>query len=720
MLPREQKPPERTQSRLSIPPLTHTLVPPVQQPRTPTPVWPWLYSTVLGNGHLLVCVDEAGSIAQLFYPYIDAGPHIRTFLIGIQLLEVAQPGIPEPHTGDTPQQIQEASAETMTGKGEDVVSWLASDGWIHHLQHIDSAAVLQCTSVNTTAGVRVEQTMAVHPGRDLFLNDIKVTNLRSSSIVCKLVLYAGFDIDYRRSGTTCYFNIETSMLTFFSSDRYISITCDAPIDGFGCDKSSLAELDYVFQDASAGLFNSREYAVGQVSGATSYNFGRIDPGSSAVRRMHMCFGRSLDEVEALSSSVAQVKPAIEDTTLWWRQQYAHAQLMTGSTVVRNVYDRSLITLRLLTDSGTGGIIAAAECDPDFRSSGGYGLCWPRDGAFIGYALDSIGQYDHARAFYDWALRVQSESGVWYQRYYVNGQLAPTWGLVQFDETGAVVWAMSRHIRLTRDISYGQKAFSQLIRACEYMQGALDHETGLAPLTKDVWEERDGISTYSCACSWAGFHELAELALMLGESKEAERWASVAAELKAAIETHLWDASHGRFLRGLKTRILPQDIERLRSEPDFSDSNILETEVVGKPRYFRRKDAAIDVSVLGLSIPFGVFSPGDTRMVATAEAVAVHLTSPVGGIRRYQNDPYRGGNPWVICTLWLALQDLAAGQYNRALDLYHWVLEHRTSLDLLPEQVDRATGKPCWVIPLGWSHAMFILASKSLVDKGLLP
>jgi glucoamylase len=389
-----------------------------------------------------------------------------------------------------------------------------------------------------------------------------------------------------------------------------------------------------------------------------------------------------------------------------------------STVARRVYDRSLITLSLLTDSGTGGIIAAPECDPDFRSCGGYGPCWPRDGAFIAHALDNAGQYDHARMFYDWALRVQSESGVWYQRYYVNGQLAPTWGLVQFDETGAVVWAICRHIQFTGEVSYGQKAFPQLVRACEYMQKKLDAETGLAPITKDLWEERDGISTYACASTWAGFQQLSELALKLGEVAEAERWAAAAARLKSAIETHLWDASNGRFLRGMMMKIYAQDIERLRAEPGFSETNILETEFAGKPRYFRRKDATVDASILGLSVPFGVFSPDDPRILASAEAVSTHLTSAVGGIRRYEDDHYRGGNPWVICTLWLALQDLAAGQKERALDLYNWVVEHRTALDLLPEQVDLKTGKPCWVVPLGWSHAMFILATQELSNQGI--
>jgi glucoamylase len=568
--------------------------------------------------------------------------------------------------------------------------------------------------------VQIEQSMAVHPNHDVFMSDIKVTNLRSTAIVCNLIIYSGFDINYQKSGCTCFFDIESSMLTFFSFDRYISMTCDAPVNGFACDKTGIGKLDPVFQDAGAGIFNSREYAVGQVSGAFSHDFGQIQAGETASHRMNMCFARSLEELSKLSSSVDETRPSIEEAIAWWRAQYGDSQLGSGSQVVRNVYDCSLITLRLLTDSGTGGIIAAPECDPDFRSSGGYGLCWPRDGAFIGYTLDSIGQHDHARSFYDWALRVQSEAGVWYQRYYVNGQLAPTWGLVQFDETGAIVWSICRHIRFTGDTAYGHKVFPQLVRACDYMQAKLDPETGLAPLTKDIWEERDGISTYACASTWAGFQELSKLAFRLGKVTEAERWASAATGLKVAIETQLWDASHERFLRGLKTRIHSYEIERLYSKLGFSESDILEIEFAGRPRFFQYRDATVDASILGLSIPFGVFAPDDPRMLATAEAVAKHLASPVGGIRRYQDDAYRGGNPWVICTLWLALQDLASGQKERASKLYNWVLEHRTHLDLLPEQVDRTTGEPCWVVPLGWSHAMFILISHALAEQGLLP
>jgi glucoamylase len=81
--------------------------------------------------------------------------------------------------------------------------------------------------------------------------------------------------------------------------------------------------------------------------------------------------------------------------------------------------------------------------------------------------------------------------------------------------------------------------------------------------------------------------------------------------------------------------------------------------------------------------------------------------------RYSGDHYRGGNPWIICTLWLAQYYIQLGDRKRAVQLLDWAVDHRTRLDLLPEQIDRDTGEPAWVVPLAWSHAMYILTLAGL-------
>lgn len=45
----------------------------------------------------------------------------------------------------------------------------------------------------------------------------------------------------------------------------------------------------------------------------------------------------------------------------------------------------------------------------------------------------------------------------------------------------------------------------------------------------------------------------------------------------------------------------------------------------------------------------------------------------------------------------------------------WALAGATSTGLLPEQVDKSTGKPAWAIPLGWSGSL-MLDNVLLLDK----
>jgi glucoamylase len=78
--------------------------------------------------------------------------------------------------------------------------------------------------------------------------------------------------------------------------------------------------------------------------------------------------------------------------------------------------------------------------------------------------------------------------------------------------------------------------------------------------------------------------------------------------------------------------------------------------------------------------------------------------------RYEGDTYAGGNPWVLAALWLGLYRRQLGDaagHRRAVEYARRVA---TPLGLLPEQVTDE-GQPAWVVPLAWSHAMLVLASR---------
>jgi GH15 family glucan-1,4-alpha-glucosidase len=211
---------------------------------------------------------------------------------------------------------------------------------------------------------------------------------------------------------------------------------------------------------------------------------------------------------------------------------------------------------------------------------------------------------------------------------------------------------------------------------------------------DLWEERMGIHAYSLAAVMSAFRSGASLADELGERALGERYSSRAAELE----------------RCLRERFVP------------AEGPIRRSFVAGSHDYSRGGgywDEATDVSMLGLILPFGVLSVKDAAAQRIIHDVRGKLWSrPVGGIIRYEGDVYRGGNPWVLTTLWLPATELMAGNLAEARECLGWVLAKTTPLGMMPEQVHRESGRPCWVIPLGWSHAMFLLFVRQVLDSGV--
>jgi glucoamylase len=124
----------------------------------------------------------------------------------------------------------------------------------------------------------------------------------------------------------------------------------------------------------------------------------------------------------------------------------------------------------------------------------------------------------------------------------------------------------------------------------------------------------------------------------------------------------------------------------------------------------REDARVDSSLLGLAWPFRAVDPMSPRMRATVASIERELRVDDGGILRHEGDDYAGGHPWLISTIWLGLAQRQAGDATAHRRAIQYVLARRTPLDLLPEQVTES-GEPAWVVPLGWSHAMLILAAR---------
>jgi len=341
-------------------------------------------------------------------------------------------------------------------------------------------------------------------------------------------------------------------------------------------------------------------------------------------------------------------------------------------------------------------------DPWFQRSGGYGFVWARDLAFIVLAQLVSGRHELAEGALRWLVRAQGADGLWLQRNWTDGSLAPSWG-TQLDETGAVLVAFEQAWESLADDGLDRHLWPAMARGADALVGTLDPASGLPAPSMDLWEERVGVHAFTAATTCAGLRAAAEMASR-HDPDRAEGWRQAAERVRAGIDTYLWSEDRGHYLRSI-------DVARNDADGAPTPGSYTLLSHPGTPvPSVDPVDEVVDVSLLGLCYPFGVLAADDPRMAATIDAVRQRLRTTDDGLLRYEGDPYIGGNPWVLARLWLGLTLRAPGAAVPA-DGVEYALHAATSTSLLPEQIDERTGRPVWVVPLTWSHAMFVLACR---------
>jgi oligosaccharide amylase len=404
----------------------------------------------------------------------------------------------------------------------------------------------------------------------------------------------------------------------------------------------------------------------------------------------------------------------ETEDFWLDYLKSGKEIITGNRELDELYRRSLLTFKLMSDEQTGGLLAAPEMDEEFTKCGRYAYCWGRDAAFITSALDRAGYPKLVEKFYQWAVDAQANDGSWYQRYHLDGNLAPSWGL-QIDEPGTLLWGMLQHYNLVKDKSFLEWAWAAIQKGADFLIEFVDKENRLPRPTYDLWEERIGQHTYSCAAVYAGLKAAVEVDGILDKDYvNRSEWERKAADMRNAIENVLWDPVQNRFYRAVNSTVQGWGFEGHGGKK----------EIVLNPKGYKKwvsaLDIMVDISLLGVSVPFEVMDPQHPKVESTAKAIEYHLTSPeIGGLKRYETDAYMGGNPWILTTLWMALYHIRVENYEKAKEYLEWAAAHKTYLGFLPEQVDKYTGEAAWVVPLTWSHAMFVLVYLELAERGKL-
>ena len=495
-------------------------------------------------------------------------------------------------------------------------------------------------------------------------------------------------------------------------------------------KISKHQINGSYETIKTGDIHDKDYIGMSKDSSICYDLGIIRPNEKKVLEICMLVdeNRNVSEMEDEIDRITKIDLNKEytQTKSYWRKYVKNHNGLnlkepqnSYEERIFEIYKRSILLFPLLTNSETGGIIASPEIDEDFTKCGRYAYCWPRDAVFITKAMDIVKMEKETEKFYKvFCKKTQSKNGMWEQRFFTDGKLAPCWGY-QVDETASVVYGVYEHYKVTKSEKFLKDNLRMCERAIDFLKKYVKDWIGIEGIDEtkrdvvkdeieedtmkrtgkvhryhvsyDLWEMCEGIHLYSLTSIYAAFDAILGIYRALGKNVS--------------------EFENNR-LKEEKIQRNEREIEKIqRGIKNYINENLYDEQ---KKSYVRNpEDKKMDISILGAVYPFNVFKPKESKMKNTVESINLHLRTYTGGYQRFEKDHYMNGNPWPIANLWMTLYYLESGEKKKAKETFDFVVKTCGKHYFLGEQVDNATLKPNWVIGLGWSHAMFMIVLEKL-------
>jgi GH15 family glucan-1,4-alpha-glucosidase len=648
-------------------------------------------SLVIGNGNVLVGFDANYSVRDLYFPRV----------------------------GDANQTMGNICRTGLFIDGK--FAWLDAPGWERNLGYAEDSLVSDVTLKHAGLGVTVKFGDYVDLARNWFIRDVAVQSATGFS-TGRIFFHYDWYIEGSDIGNTVAFDPRHRGIIAYKGNRYFMIGGQCGPE-FGIStwangkKGNGAAGTWV--DAEDGTLGRNPIEQGSVDCTVGFDFGPGKPGESRTLIHWVCMGTRLSEVTTYGQDLILSRGpdtyhgrTVTYWQVWSEKDHRHIDEELGAEVTQ-LYRRSILTARTHADNH-GAIIASTDFDITKFARDTYAYAWPRDGALVANALDRAGHEDITRQFFQFCQQALVEEGFFLHKYTPYGLPGSSWlpwidgqGKrtlpIQEDETGLVLWALWQHYRIHRNLDFVVGLYTTLVvPAAEWMVSYVDQRNGLLMPSWDLWEERWGVHAFTVGAAWGGLDAARNFADLFGDVSAYLRYRDAADRLRKAADTHLYSSELGRFVR------------RIAVEEDGTQT----------------VDMVLDSALYGLW-RFGMYPPDDQRITATMNAIRDQLGNKgaTGGIARYQDDYYFRvesdtkkfpGNPWFMCTLWLAQWCIATAKDTHDLkparDIINWVVAHQLPGGLLSEQLDPNTGAPLSVSPLTWSHAELVVTVDEFCRK----
>jgi len=652
----------------------------------------------VGNGSLLVTFDSDYTIRDFYYPHVGK----------------------ENHTKGYPNRF---GVWTIDG-----FSWINKRDWNITIDYLSGTLVTSVNAFNERLAVELICNDIVDYERNIYLRKIIVKNLTNSERDIRLFFHQDFSIMESEIGDTVFYDAKQNSLIHYKASRYFLINCSAE-DVWGVREYATGikrhqGAEGTWRDAEDGILEGNPIAQGSVDSTIGTSV-KVPPRGQSVAYYWIAAGNNYRETNTLNNLLISEKPQsfIDRTASYWKHWVNKEELNFGNLphdVVR-LFKRSLLILATQIDN-SGAIIAANDSDIRQYAKDTYSYMWPRDGALVASALMKAGYTTPCRKFFDFCTKIVTpynfcasvmvEDGFLLHKYNPDGSFGSSWHPwvrgeeihvpIQEDETALLLWVIGQYYEMYRKIEVIRPMYHSFIeKAADFLVSYRDEKTGLPLPSYDLWEERRGILSFTTATVYGGLMAAARLSDIFHHTEKSELYQKTAEQIKTAIDRYLYSEEQNRFLR----MIYPK-----------KDGGY-------------EIDETVDASLYGM-YAFGVYPPDDIKIQNTMKAIeeTLWVKTEIGGIARYERDNYQRvgnndsipGNPWIICTMWLAQYSISGAKsfkdLERAEYFLKWAVSRSLPSGVLAEQINPFTGEPVSVSPLTWSHATVVQTVMDYLDK----
>ena len=623
---------------------------------------------IIGNQNILASFTKQGEILRLLYPTRDYKQMIDFFHVGLKIND-----------------------SRLVYLHEDINN-------IYMQQYEEDTNILNTEVLNTYFNLKVVQTDYASIKENVLVRKYKFTNENTINLDLNFLVHSSLTS-----------SPENRVSGMCRNDALIQYNHEYMLCTFSKEKLLSSQINNSKANIEDGKIGDKDYVGMSANSSISYDLGTLKPNETREFELYIFIEDSkigLDNLEKTIDRIRKIdfRTEYEAVKKYWKKyvkDHNGLELDLAETPknrkIKQIYTRTILLYSLLVNHETGGISAAVEVDENLKQCGGYQYCWPRDAVFTTTAMDILKMKKEVEKFYkSFCKNTQSRNGMWEQRFFTDGRLAPCWGY-QIDETASVIVGVYNHYKVIEDKKFLKDNLKMCEKAINFLKKYVEdifQETNKCGISYDLWEEYEGVNLYAVSSIFASFNAMIKIYEELKEeftknrvkqenvNKEKETLRNLSVTLREYILKNFYDESKKSLIRNLE-------------------------------------DKTLDISILGTVIPFELFSPKDKKILNTVERINMTLRTYTGGYKRFETDTYREGKPWIIATLWIAEYYLEIGEKQKAKECFDFVIKTSTEHGFLAEQVNNSTMQPDWVIGLGWSHAMFIETLKKMIEKGIV-